>query len=260
MIRKVLIALSCLGLIAPALAFAQVSTSTSAAVTTLPTTLHFGDKGELVKILQQLLASDSSVFPEGTITGTFGPLTQTAVKRFQKKHDLPPVGSVGPKTLRTINSLFSENDSENASGTPHMWNMATSTGSTTPHEGGDRRHFCIPPGLVNNPSAMHHEYVLPPLPLCKRGMGGGSEHRFDSSTTSTTSPLSNSDQDDHKGDPFRNGASTTLGGQHIIQCSVIVSGTTTTIAWPASIPCPTTFPPRPPRDDHDGHGQQVGDH
>ena len=70
--------------------------------------LKFGISSEEVKQLQELLATDPDIYPEGYITGYFGKLTERAVKKFQKKICLPEVGMVGPQTLRRINELLTE--------------------------------------------------------------------------------------------------------------------------------------------------------
>ncbi len=80
----------------------------------LSVTLRIGNSGEDVTRLQQLLAQDPSIYPEGKITGYFGPLTEQAVERFQKKYDLvssgTPVttgyGIVGPKTRAKLAEVF----------------------------------------------------------------------------------------------------------------------------------------------------------
>ncbi len=68
--------------------------------------LQIGMSGDDVKLLQELLATDSDIYPEGLITGYFGPLTQQAVKRFQKMNNIEQVGIVGPKTRARINELL----------------------------------------------------------------------------------------------------------------------------------------------------------
>lgn len=70
------------------------------------TDLYRGMKNDDVKRLQQLLASDKDIYPEGLITGTFGPLTEKAVKAFQKKYGLPQVGRVGPQTRTKLQEVF----------------------------------------------------------------------------------------------------------------------------------------------------------
>lgn len=59
-----------------------------------------------VSQLQRILAADAEVYPEARITGYYGPLTEQAVRRFQKKHGIVSSGSpqttgygvVGPAT------------------------------------------------------------------------------------------------------------------------------------------------------------------
>lgn len=48
--------------------------------------LVFGNKGTDVEKLQECLAKDSEVYPEGTITGEFGDKTKAAVIKFQEKY------------------------------------------------------------------------------------------------------------------------------------------------------------------------------
>ena len=52
---------------------------------TFTKTLVRGTKGDEVKQLQEFLKTMPEVYPEGLITGYFGPLTEAAVKRFQEK-------------------------------------------------------------------------------------------------------------------------------------------------------------------------------
>jgi len=70
--------------------------------------LHEGMSGEDVEMLQEILATDPDVYPEGLVTGYFGPLTRNAVKRFQKIAGIEQVGVVGPKTSARINELLEE--------------------------------------------------------------------------------------------------------------------------------------------------------
>ncbi|MEK7109154.1 MAG: peptidoglycan-binding protein, partial [Patescibacteria group bacterium] len=61
-----------------------------------------------VEILQTLLASDSDIYPEGLITGYFGALTSSAVRRFQARHGIEQLGIVGPKTREKLKELLKE--------------------------------------------------------------------------------------------------------------------------------------------------------
>ncbi len=66
--------------------------------------------------MQEFLASQKDIYPEGLITGFFGTLTQKAVIRFQEKYSseiLIPLGLtsgtgfVGPSTRAKINQIIS---------------------------------------------------------------------------------------------------------------------------------------------------------
>ena len=65
-----------------------------------------GSSGDDVRRLQQFLAKDPGVYPEGTVSGTYGPLTEVAVKRWQVKFNIVISGTpastgfgvVGPRT------------------------------------------------------------------------------------------------------------------------------------------------------------------
>ncbi len=67
--------------------------------------LTLGSKGEDVSNLQKLLFTDISIYPEGFVTGYYGPLTKKAVIAFQKKYGIETIGVIGPKTLSILNTL-----------------------------------------------------------------------------------------------------------------------------------------------------------
>ena len=77
-------------------------------------TLSFGMAGPEITRLQEFLAEDSSLYPQGKVTGYFGMLTALAVERFQKKYGIVSsgtptttgYGSVGPKTRAELNNLI----------------------------------------------------------------------------------------------------------------------------------------------------------
>ncbi|KKW19916.1 MAG: hypothetical protein UY63_C0004G0001, partial [Parcubacteria group bacterium GW2011_GWA2_51_10] len=76
----------------------------------LSRSLKRGSAGDDVKRLQQYLASDPAVYPEALVTGTYGGLTEAAVKRWQAKYNVvlsgdpttTGFGAVGPKTISAI--------------------------------------------------------------------------------------------------------------------------------------------------------------
>jgi len=69
-------------------------------------TLWRGSRGDDVKRLQEFLKKSPDIYPEGFVTGYFGPLTEAAVKRLQGKYGIETVGIVGSKTRQKLNELF----------------------------------------------------------------------------------------------------------------------------------------------------------
>jgi len=68
--------------------------------------LSKGMKDAEVTTLQQVLKTDSSIYPEGLVTGYFGSLTEAAVKKFQAKYGITQTGTVGPVTRAKLNALY----------------------------------------------------------------------------------------------------------------------------------------------------------
>ena len=78
--------------------------------------LRRGNQGPLVIALQECLALDPEVYPQGTLYGVFGPATQKAVIAFQEKYAkdvLAPsglrsgTGTVGPSKRAKLNEVCS---------------------------------------------------------------------------------------------------------------------------------------------------------
>jgi peptidoglycan hydrolase-like protein with peptidoglycan-binding domain len=88
----------------------QQAQSPSATCPTFSKTLKKGSSGADVTSLQQFLAQDKSVYPEGIVNGNFGALTEKAVQRFQVKNsivssgtaDTTGYGAVGSRTAAAI--------------------------------------------------------------------------------------------------------------------------------------------------------------
>lgn len=76
------------------------------AISLVAKNLKLGDRNDDVRTLQQLLARDTAIYPEGLATGSFGPATQRAVKRFQEKYGIQSLGSVGPQTRAKLAEVF----------------------------------------------------------------------------------------------------------------------------------------------------------
>ncbi|OHA04034.1 MAG: hypothetical protein A3J58_03380 [Candidatus Sungbacteria bacterium RIFCSPHIGHO2_02_FULL_52_23] len=72
------------------------------------TFLAKGAQGDDIAQLQEILKQDPEVYPEGSITGFFGPATEAAVKRFQEKHHIEALGVIGPKTRAKLNELITQ--------------------------------------------------------------------------------------------------------------------------------------------------------
>jgi len=77
-----------------------------------------GSSGEDVRALQEALATDRHVYPEGIVSGFYGPLTEQAVKRFQARFGMEQVGTVGPQTRTHINYML-EHGAGNSGVIPH---------------------------------------------------------------------------------------------------------------------------------------------
>jgi peptidoglycan hydrolase-like protein with peptidoglycan-binding domain len=89
-----------------AISAGHVDMSLPGTIAILDSDLTRGAQGEIVAHLQAFLVYEGS-YPEALITGYFGPLTQAAVARFQKKYGVTPtVGYVGPKTRHTMQTVL----------------------------------------------------------------------------------------------------------------------------------------------------------
>lgn len=78
------------------------------------TTMSFGMTSGDIRRLQTLLAMDKGAYPEGTISGYYGVLTQKAVQRFQLKYGVAALGDsgygvAGPKTRAKLQEVFGGN-------------------------------------------------------------------------------------------------------------------------------------------------------
>lgn len=145
--------------------------------------LKQGMSGEDIKTLQAILASDPTIYPEGTISGFYGRLTAEAVKKFQKKHGIEQAGNVGPKTLKKLNEVIKELGLSQESEDDDDDNDDNRRGNTTSSEArkngeGKKNKLCIPPGHMIAPGWLKKNDKPTPtssIPLCNnRGNGGNS--------------------------------------------------------------------------------------
>jgi regulator of replication initiation timing len=75
---------------------------------TLKDNLHEGMTDEDIKKIQEILATDTSIYPQGKITGFFGPMTKEAIKRFQHRHNLGETGELDDDTKAWFEAYLSE--------------------------------------------------------------------------------------------------------------------------------------------------------
>jgi len=61
-----------------------------------------GSRSEEVKVIQEILKTDPNIYPEGYVTGYYGPLTSNAVKKLQKRCGLPETGVIDSDTEKCI--------------------------------------------------------------------------------------------------------------------------------------------------------------
>ncbi|HEX8994299.1 MAG TPA: peptidoglycan-binding domain-containing protein, partial [Candidatus Paceibacterota bacterium] len=122
--------------------------------------LDVGSSGPDVAKLQALLATNSSIYPEGLVTGYYGALTQQAVERFQTAFGLPAVGRVGPLTLKKLNGILAMStpvidiDAPVISGVSASAVDGTATITWTTDELARGRVFYGPTPLVNQGSTV----------------------------------------------------------------------------------------------------------
>jgi len=90
--------------------------------------LEFGMSGADVSSLQNWLAKDATLYPQGLVTGYFGGLTKSAVSNFQSRNGIDVVGRVGPITLAALNR---EMDVNNISPSLNSLNVSTSRTTAT---------------------------------------------------------------------------------------------------------------------------------
>lgn len=141
----------------------------------ITSTLKEGDRSENVKTLQALLAADSSIYPEGLITGFYGPLTTKAVRKFQEKHGLERVGFVGQKTKLKLNELLKEHPLAIEKFEKKVEKLIDKLDKKNDDDEDDdededngRGRLCaiVPPGHLIAPGWLK-KYGMPIIPLCQ---------------------------------------------------------------------------------------------
>jgi len=94
-----------LGLLAATL-FGVSALTAEAQTAPFYTQMQVGSRGSQVTLLQQTLASDPTLYPQGLVTGYFGSLSKSAVMNFQARYGISQVGRVGPQTIAKLNQIY----------------------------------------------------------------------------------------------------------------------------------------------------------
>ncbi len=105
--------------------------------------LQLGSTGSEVSQLQSFLSKDKNIYPEGSVTGYFGTMTEDAVQRWQAAHNIVTGGTpsttgfgiVGPRTLKEMDHEM-EMECETGDSTGSGMGDASSTSSES-HSSGD---------------------------------------------------------------------------------------------------------------------------
>ena len=77
---------------------------------------QMGSSSPEIKKIQELLASDSSIYPQGITSGYFGSLTSAAISRFQQKNGLPVTGTLDTATKALLQTYLNQATSTIPSG------------------------------------------------------------------------------------------------------------------------------------------------
>ena len=124
-------------------------------ISALTRQLGIGAIGKDVENLQRFLRQFPTVYPEGLVTGRFGPLTTRAVMRFQQENNIRATGFVGPLTLNRINYLLAKTDARPEAVSPAL--------GTTP-ETQELAPSIAPPDTDRNLPRTPSQFTLLPRP------------------------------------------------------------------------------------------------
>ena len=92
---------------------AQLAASRGEVADILKSDYAEGAQNDDIKKVQELLATDSSLYPGGRVTGFFGPMTRAAIERFQERNGLEVTGRLDEPTRALIKELYRERQNGN---------------------------------------------------------------------------------------------------------------------------------------------------
>ncbi len=72
-----------------------------------------GAQSDDIKKVQELLATDPTLYPGGRVTGYFGPMTREAIERFQERNGLEVTGRLDEPTRELMKELYRERKNGN---------------------------------------------------------------------------------------------------------------------------------------------------
>jgi hypothetical protein len=67
-----------------------------------------GMSGDDIRKIQEILASDRTIYPSGLQTGYFGPMTKDAIRAFQAKNGLEVTGEINAETKAAFETIMAE--------------------------------------------------------------------------------------------------------------------------------------------------------
>ncbi len=80
-------------------------TGTLRSVFYLSRNLSRGSSGDDVRRLQSFIKQLPGIYPQGDVTGYYGPQTESAIRRLEKQCNMTPSGAVAPKLVVVLNEL-----------------------------------------------------------------------------------------------------------------------------------------------------------
>lgn len=98
--------------------------------------LDYGETNDDIRRIQELFSTDPEIYDHPYVTGFFGPVTEDAVRKFQTRFGLEPVGVIGPATTALLELFMNAYPDENypvdvLKKKPQVQGVSTSNGDST---------------------------------------------------------------------------------------------------------------------------------